>query len=350
MPNLTRTVRILILSSCFFFLGCTEKNSDLVKYKVGIPNTNFEWEFSRFFTNSVSFIDSFDYEEGYLIQPKSFNNKIYGIEKSSWKIMELNKDNGIIENRYGKVGNGNIDENQNFFHYFFDENYYFIYDIGRSIMKKYNKNSELQEYKTFKFFSNAVTKGQGDNFYFVADNEIGDDLLFYHFDFKSGNVIVKDSLSHILKIAKDETIEVIYDGQLVYGNNHVVYYFNKVGLLLVFDNNFELIGEISTIDKTPAPKMSYLSSEDDTYLMTDPPYTIFTYCEIINDKIYLLNALSNQSHRCIDIYSIENLNYSGSMKLRALVDTQLPKSFTFIDDEELTVVYEDMTIVKYKVN
>ncbi|MCC5920681.1 MAG: hypothetical protein LAT68_07790 [Cyclobacteriaceae bacterium] len=341
--------KLLFLFLCFIWFSC-DKSKEGTLYHIKTQDGKVEWNFTRTFPFEVELVDQHDFKEGQLLEPRTFGEHWYAIERSSWYVHQFGEQSFNTQNKFGVPGSGAIEETNHFFHYAFEDSQYYLFDNQISTLKQYTLDNQLAAYIRFDFFGNAMTKGEGNHFYFITDTDEDDDLIFAKIAFPDHEPIATDSLSRILNQNKSEDLEMLYDAYILHGDGYIVVAFKKYGSFLLFDSDLNLKDEIKTIDGTPAPRMEEISDgQGDVIYTTNPPFEIISHAIIFEQKLYLLSMLSKQDHRCIDIYDLKEGAYEGSIRIDALEDTQLPLSFTFLSNGELVVIFEDMSLRKYRV-
>ncbi|RUA31697.1 MAG: hypothetical protein DSY77_12645 [Bacteroidetes bacterium] len=345
-----RKVVQTLLITCFFHLISCDTDSNKTEYDLRLEGTNYHWEFVRDFNRKIGLDKHVQYNNGILKAPSYFNGDLWAINQNSAQIVKFNDNLVEIEQR-GKKGDGYIDENISFNHFFVEDKFYFIFDANSFVLKRYDlEKDSLLDYRYFDKYNTAITNIGRDDFYLAPESDsISDSFFFDKYSYYIDEHTNIGSINEILQIPKSiDLAYMVYDGQLISGKNYVVYYFFKVGKFLVFDRNEGFKFELKTIDETPTPIGIIETDGNSEVYTTNPKHTFFLDGQVNENKLYLLNNIAENDHHCIDIYDLNNRSYEGSIKLDALSDTQLPVSFA-VNDSDLIVIYEDMVVRKYTI-
>ena len=344
-PNYLISIFLVII-----FAKCDSSNTQSYKLQLENSGADFVWQFEREFNYDLKEQSTNEYYKKLVGIQSGADSSIYGIDISSWKIVELDNDLNELT-AYGKGGNGYIDESQNFFSIEIEEEKnYFLIDNGYKI-KKYSFQRGFLEYRNLPSFTNTMALTKDSVFLLCSEGMNEDGLFFYKYSFLDDSIFEARNILDILKISEPVFMaDLVYEGFLCRSSEFIIYIPYKVGQILLFDNKGKSMKTFPTIDETPAPIAKEIDLGNDTYTYeTDPPYVHFIDGEIKDNKLYILSTIEKPGKRAIDIYWLPSGDYYGSIQLQDLSDGQKAINFTFIKDD-LVVLYENMTLKKYKMN
>ena len=227
------------------------------------------------------------------------------------------------------------------------ENKIVFSDNGQNSLKSYNRKT--QEIKSLKsnaiffqfsflngkiaYLSSSLTKDDNKkNGLLFRSLSLNDDLL-------ENNLIGNDGYF------SDSNINYAYQGEFCSNKSYSIFYPLYGGKLVVFNNNFKNFNLLTTVDETDKAKAKKVSMSGYTTMKVNKENFIYIDATLDkNNKLYLLNRVSDYRHNYVDIYNIPNKSYIQSYKL-PLLENQKPKNLVLIE-KQLFILYSDYTLLK----
>lgn len=311
---------------------------------------------SRIFKNEILEKQSDFNCLGKIIRVYKYNGFLWYIDAHSQNIYQIDK-SGKIVNKLGAAKGEAPWENSSIWYFDNDdsESSYFVIDKTKNMFKKFSKANQLEYYyKSNRTISNGV-KLNGDLFLYTEDT--GTDFNFITSDIKSksnnSSVTIKDLIKKEYGHFPNKNLDLVFEGNFTRNNNKgAIYYCYKAGLFFYFDDKGGIKYYSKTIDNFPVPKPISKELMPGTFEETVEPDVFVNYSACLDkNNIYILSNILDQANgktRIVDIYNILDGKYKFSISLPTLSDTQKPTEICIADDNILTVMYENLTFVNYK--
>jgi len=240
---------------------------------------------------------------------------------------------------------------------FAEKDGYYAFDYSKQTIKKYSSSDSLLYY--YKFDGHSVSHiSRLKNDIFIVSFGDANDFLFKIVDIKLKKIINTYSIKRLIEkeygFFPKRDLDLVFEGYFAKNtlNNRVVYSCNKAGLFFVFDISGKMLYFHKTIDAVPVPKP--ISKDRGSgiveYLVEPDIYVNYSRC-LDNKYIYILsNIISNKDrNRVIDMYNLSNGEYVKSISAPPSSDSQKSVEISINDFGILTIVYENMTIINFKI-
>src|SRR5690554_2921851 len=120
---------IMALVSCILIVSCNTESSK-TEYDLRLKGTDYHWKFSRDFKYKITLEEQVQYNQGVLKAPAFFEGNLWAINGTNAQIVRFDNKLRAVEKK-GKKGDGYIDENKNFNHFFVGNEFYFVFDPSK---------------------------------------------------------------------------------------------------------------------------------------------------------------------------------------------------------------------------
>ncbi len=237
-------------------------------------------------------------------------------------------------------------ENRQTQHLWVDTEGYATIDNSHMVIKKYAHNDELLYYRKL---SDPIWDGVylGHKQFFLMDDEPADPG-FFTVNAHSGTTGERISLVSLLEsVPESDYLNVVYEGQLMRNENHIVYMCARTGSFFVFDIHGAYRYTGHTLDNTPPPEVRARKSGNVTYFVREPDININYSGTLDQTHFYILSLISWKETETltIDAYDLTTGSYDYSMPVPNL-GKDLPVEI-LCGNGGMVVLYEGQQIVRY---
>ncbi|RRO26124.1 hypothetical protein [Flavobacteriaceae bacterium 14752] len=220
-------------------------------------------------------------------------------------------------------------------------------DAGQRNVKIYNlKNQHIETIlSNIDFFSFALKNNQLLYLSNLPDKNSINQLFFtkHHLNNKKQQI----NLTEKLNLPKNDFMSFAYQGEFRQNKNHVLYFGWYTSDIFIFDNNFNFIKTIKTIDNSQPPKPFNQKVGNYTALNINREKMINLDMTLDDDNIYILSNINKKNIYYIDCYNIDKTqSYRGSYEIKLSQEQKPINIFTF--NNKILVLFEDYNLKVYK--
>jgi len=222
-------------------------------------------------------------------------------------------------------------------------------DAGQRNIKTYNFKNQHIETKLSKidFFSFAL---KNNHLLYLSNSPNTDSisqLFFTKQNLDKPNIKQKINLTEKSNLPVNDFMSFAYQGEFRQNKNHVFYFGWYTSDIFMFDNNFNFIKIIKTIDNSPPPRPFNQKIGNYTALNINREKMINLDMTLNNDNIYMLSNINKKNLYYIDCYNIDKTkSYRGSYEIKLSQEQKPINIFTY--NNKILVLFEDYNLKVFK--
>ncbi|BDD03607.1 hypothetical protein [Aureibacter tunicatorum] len=346
-----------IISIGVILLGIFYLNSN----KSRINSTKFDAELNQqvtFISNIVE-IERIDLNKSYSKFRKD-KKVFYFLDTKDHKIYT----HDLKGKKIASIGGGKgmaPDESVWVYDHKYDSSGVFIVDIQGANLKKISHEGDLISYGKLIDEKGELNRGValGNNIFLLTKfDELSNQLRVIKLSLRKDSINLIEE--NILKLPKESSrYDFYYDGDFVTNGNESVYYCWFTNDFVILDNNGRTKFNAKSIFESEGPKVvTKTNVKGHQYTKYKSRYYLNNSAAIDESYFYMLTKLNHgeeteQKQSYIDVYSLKNGDYVGTLKIPAIQATgdlvEYPKEiYKEMDSNDLYVLYEESHLVKYK--